>query len=64
MRACSTLQRRAAQSVDTTVSISGKQSLYVDLNRHQNLTFLFTGPLPTFPENFMQMRSEVFAQSC
>jgi len=25
---------------------------------------LFTGPLPTFPENFMQIRWEVFAQSC
>jgi len=25
---------------------------------------LFIGPLPTFPENFMQIRSEVFAQSC
>jgi len=25
---------------------------------------LFICPLPTFPENFMQIRSEVFAQSC
>ena len=25
---------------------------------------LFTGPLPTFPENLMQVRSEVSAQSC
>jgi len=25
---------------------------------------LFTGPLPTFPENFMQIRLEGFAQSC
>jgi len=25
---------------------------------------LFTGPLPTFPENFVQIRSVVFAQSC
>ena len=25
---------------------------------------LFIGPLPTFRENFMQIRSEVFAQSC
>jgi len=25
---------------------------------------LFTGPLPSFPENFMQIRSEVIAQSC
>jgi len=25
---------------------------------------LFIGPLPTFPENFMQICSEVFAQSC
>jgi len=27
-----------------------------------NLSFI--GPLLTFPENFMQIRSEVFAQSC
>jgi len=25
---------------------------------------LFTGPLSTFPENFMQIRLEVFAQTC
>jgi len=25
---------------------------------------LFTGPLPTFPENFMQIRLQVLAQSC
>jgi len=25
---------------------------------------LFIGPLPTFPENFMQIRSEVFEESC
>jgi len=25
---------------------------------------LFVCPLPTFPENFIQIRSEVFAQSC
>ena len=25
---------------------------------------LFVGPLPTFPKNFMQIPSEVFAQSC
>jgi len=25
---------------------------------------LFTGPLTIFPENFMQIRSDVFAQSC
>jgi len=25
---------------------------------------LFTGPLPTFPKNFVQIRSDVFAQSC
>jgi len=37
-----------------------------DLDRHQNSKFnhLFIGPLPTFPENFMQIRLEVFAQSC
>jgi len=45
---------------------SGKQSLYPDgdPDRHQNLIDLSTGPLPTFLENFMQIRSEVFAQSC
>jgi len=25
---------------------------------------LFIGPLPTFPENLMQIRLEVFVQSC
>jgi len=30
-------------------------------NCHQNL-ILFIGPLPTFPENFMQIRCEVFAK--
>jgi len=25
---------------------------------------LFTGPLPTLRKNFVQIRSEVFAQSC
>jgi len=37
------------------------------LDRHQNLVIcseLFIGPLPTFPENFMQIRSEVFEQNC
>jgi len=32
-----------------------------DPDRHQNLII---GPLPTFPENFMQIRSGVVAQSC
>jgi len=32
-----------------------------DPDLYQNL---ITGPLPNFPENFMQIRSEVFAQSC
>jgi len=32
--------------------------------RHQNLIIFFIGPLPIFPENFMQIRSEIFAQSC
>jgi len=31
-----------------------------NLDRHQNLNHLFIGPLPTFNENFMQIRSEVF----
>jgi len=29
-----------------------------------NSNYLFAGPLPTFPENLVQIRSEVFAQSC
>jgi len=33
-------------------------------DRHQDLITLFSGPLPTFPENFMQIRSEVLVQSC
>ena len=33
-----------------------------DPDRHQNVIILFTDPLLTFPENFMQIRSEVFAQ--
>jgi len=32
-----------------------------DLDCHQNLNCLFISPLPTFPENFMQIRSEIFA---
>jgi len=28
------------------------------------LSHLFSGPLSTIPENFVQIRSEVFAQSC
>jgi len=41
-----------------------KQSLYTDgdPDRHQNL--IVCCPLPTFPENFMQIRSKAFAQSC
>jgi len=33
-----------------------------DPDRRQNLSLLFVGPLPTLPENFMQIRLEVFAQ--
>jgi len=32
-------------------------------DRHQNLIIFSIGPLPTFPENFMQIRLDVFAQS-
>jgi len=35
-----------------------------DRDRHPKFNQLFTGPLPTFPENFVQIRWEVFAQSC
>jgi len=47
-------------SVSPTSDESGKQSLYPDgdPDRHQNR--LFIGPLPTFPENFMQIRSGSF----
>jgi len=31
-------------------------------DRHQKITILFTGPLPTFPGNFIQIRSQVSAQ--
>jgi len=34
-----------------------------DPDRRRNLITLFIGPLPTFAENFMQIRSEVFAQN-
>ena len=34
-----------------------------DLDRHQRLIILFNDPLLTFPENFMQFHSEVFAQN-
>jgi len=35
----------------------------IDPDSHQNL-ITYIGPLPTFPENFMEIRLEVFAQSC
>jgi len=36
-----------------------------DPDRIQNsIIILFTGPLSTFPENFIQIRSEVFVRSC
>jgi len=36
-----------------------------DTDPQQNLVIcLFIGPLPTVPENFMEMRSEIFVQSC
>jgi len=36
-----------------------------ETDRHKNLIICsLAGPLPTFPENFMQTRGEVFAQSC
>ena len=50
-------------SVSPNSDESGKQFLYPDgyPDRHQNLIILFIGPLPTFPENFIQILSEVFA---
>ena len=51
----STKARRTSVAIRIRIQIR-------DPDRHQNLTI--TGPLPTFPENFMQTRSEVFAQSC
>jgi len=51
------VQRRAAQSVDTTFRISQqwrirKQSLYPDgdPDRHQKFNQWFIGPLPTVPK--------------
>jgi len=35
-----------------------------DLDCHQNLVICSLAHLPTFPENFMQIRLEVFVQSC
>jgi len=34
-----------------------------DPDRHQKFNHLFTSPLPTFLENFMQIHLEVFVQS-
>jgi len=35
-----------------------------DPDRQKNLVILIIGPLATFPGNSMQIRLEVFAQSC
>ena len=45
---------------------SGSESISGSMIRiATKINHLFTGPLPTtFPENFMQISSEVFAQSC
>ena len=45
------------------------QSRNMDLNAYPDLwsakfNHLFIGPLPTFPENFIQIRLELFVQSC
>jgi len=34
-----------------------------DPHRHENFNRFVTGPLPNFRENFMQIRSDVFAKS-
>ena len=44
-----------------TVHTSAKARL-TSVDRHQNLIILFTGSLLTFPENFMQIRSEVLSK--
>jgi len=36
----------------------------MDPDCHQNLTICSLAHCPTFPENLMQIRLEVFAQSC
>jgi len=38
--------------------------LCLDRQSPPKFNHLFIGPLPTFPENFIQIRLEVFAQSC
>jgi len=45
-------------------SVIGIRIWIRDSDRYQKLTICSLGPLPTFPENFMQIGSEVFAQSC
>jgi len=59
---CSVAQRSRLipLSVSPNSDESGKQSLYSDgdPDHHRNLIIFFIGPLPTFPENFMQIRSE------
>jgi len=46
----------------TMLRITSK-GLILGYNASASSNHLFIGPLPTFPENFMQIRSEVFAQS-
>jgi len=69
--ACRALQRRAAQSVDTTFRISQQWQLRTTIpvcrrwsSSPPKLSPFSTGPLPTFSENFMQIRSVVLAPSC
>jgi len=63
------LQRRAAQSVDITFRCSDEYTenspcIQTVIGSPPKFNQLFIGPLPTFPENFSQIRADVFAQSC
>ena len=46
---------KAVLPVSRSVSVTGSPPKF---------NHLFTSPLPTFPKSFMQIRSEIFAQSC
>ena len=60
------LSRLIPLSVSPNSDASGKQSLHPDgdPDRHQNLVVCSLARLLTFPENLMQIRSEVFEQWC
>jgi len=69
--ACYALQRRSAQSVDyhfpyipIVMNPENNPCIQTVSGLPPKFYHLFTGPLPICPENFMQIRLEVFVQSC